>query len=439
MKRNKNNTLKIKMWQKTMLFFVAFFSLSIAISSCKKKQNPLGKDVLPPGSVMSSAGIDTFQVFTYTVLEDSVNTMDPEFNLIGSYHDDVFGAVEASFYTQLTLSGFSPEFGDLNTLEVDSAVFAFEYGGYYGTLNEQLFEVYEITEELTRDSSYTRNSELAIGNNNLVPTDNNQGLITPNTEKLAVVGTDTLNPQLRIPIDKAFAKHLLTLAESATSDASFLEDFKGLHLKVNNPTNFPGQGSIVYLATSRAASKLTVYYTSGGQQNKFDFIVTNSAIDFNRIQVDYSGTKVQQVIDQPELGGEEFYAQAFVSRAKMEFESINNIPENVIIHSATLEVPVSFYQGDPFYISSEINVGAKLFEGDERIYALSSVAFNTFRKAYVVDLRTYIQNIIKGEIQNNGIYISPRRYNTSAERIIFNGANSTNKKQPKLNIVYTEL
>src|SRR5690554_8004055 len=86
----------------------------------------------------------------------------------------------------------------------------------------------------------------------------------------------------------------------------------------------------------------------------------------------------------------------------MEFSSINDLPENIIVHSATLEIPVSFYQGDPFYISSEVSVGAKLFEGDERIYTLSSVAFNSFRKAYVVDLRTYIQNIIKGEIQNNG-------------------------------------
>jgi len=439
MKIDKNNTFKIKMWQKTMLFFAAFFSLSVAISSCKKKENPFGKDVLPPGSLMSSAGVDTFQIFSYTVIEDSLNTMDPEFNLVGSYHDEVFGEVEASFYTQLTLSGFSPEFGDLSTLEVDSAVFAFEYGGYYGVLNEQLFEVYEIMEDLTRDSTYTNNSVVTVGSENLVPTDNNQGLITPNTEMLTVVGNDTLNPQLRIPIKKDFAKHLLTLAESATSDATFLEDFKGLHVKVNNPTNFPGEGAILYLATSRAASKLTVYYTSEGEQNKFDFIVTNSAVDFNKLEVDYSGTKVQQVIDQPELGDEEFYAQAFVARAKMEFSSINDLPENIIVHSATLEIPVSFYQGDPFYISSEVSVGAKLFEGDERIYTLSSVAFNSFRKAYVVDLRTYIQNIIKGEIQNNGIYVSPRRFNTSAERIIFNGANSTNKKQPKLNIVYTEL
>lgn len=294
-------------------------------------------------------------------------------------------------------------------------------------------------EDLTRDSTYTNNSVVTVGSENLVPTDNNQGLITPNTEMLTVVGNDTLNPQLRIPIKKDFAKHLLTLAESATSDATFLEDFKGLHVKVNNPTNFPGEGAILYLATSRAASKLTVYYTSEGEQNKFDFIVTNSAVDFNKLEVDYSGTKVQQVIDQPELGDEEFYAQAFVARAKMEFSSINDLPENIIVHSATLEIPVSFYQGDPFYISSEVSVGAKLFEGDERIYTLSSVAFNSFRKAYVVDLRTYIQNIIKGEIQNNGIYVSPRRFNTSAERIIFNGANSTNKKQPKLNIVYTEL
>lgn len=434
---NKGLKSKIGKWRKTVLFFAAFVFVSTGTISCKKKFNNLGKDVLPHNELMSSDGVDTFQVFTYTVMEDSVNTMDPEFNLLGSYNDEYFGQVEASFYTQLTLSGFSPEFGDMSTLVIDSAVMAFEYGGYYGKLNEQLFEVYEVTEEMTRDSSYTRTSSLEIDPQNIVLA--NHGLITPNTERLTYVGQDTLNPQLRIQLDKDFAKSLLETAETSASDADFLENFKGLYFKTNNPTFAPGEGSILYLETSRPASKLTVYYHNEADTNKFDFIVTKKPIDFNKIEVDYSGTKVGQVVENNELGQVEYYTQAFVSRGKIDFPSINGLPKNVIIHKATLEVPVSYYEGDPHYISGEIVASAELFEDDERKYLVSTVPYDKTKRAYVIDLRTYIQNILKGEIVNKGIYISPKMFNTTMERILFNGAENTNKKQPKLNIVYTKL
>ena len=430
---------RLKMWRKTILFFAAFFCLTTSFTSCKKKNNPIGSEALSSGSIMNSQGIDTFKIKTYTVEEDTVFTMDPEFNLIGSYNDEVFGTVEASFYTQLTLSGFSPDFGDINNLVVDSAVMAFEFGGYYGNLNQQLFEVYELNESLTRDSSYTRSSVIQTSTQNLVPTANNEGLITPNTEKRAIVGNDTLNPQLRIPLDNVFAKNLLTIAETAASDVDFVESFKGLHFKVNNGLLSPGEGSVIYLATTKPASKLTVYYTEGGQQGSFDFIVTGKAIDFNHTLTDYSNTRVQQVIDNNSLGDEEYYAQAFSTRAKIDFNSINDLPENVIIHSATLELPVNYYVGSNFYPSSEVNVSAQLFENDDRKYVVTSVPYNKTKKSYVIDLRTYVQNIIKGEIRNNGLFISPKKYNTTVERLIFNGANSTNKKQPKLSIVYTEL
>lgn len=430
---------QFKMWRKVILFFATFFCLTIAFNGCKKKTNPIGTSVLPDGSIMSSAGIDTFKIQTYTVMEDSVVTMDPEFDLLGSYTDEVFGTMDAGFYTQFTLSGYSPDFGDLNTVTIDSAVVAFEYGGYYGKLNQQLFEAYEITADMTRDSIYKRTSIVQTSSQNIVPTLNNEGLITPDPLTPAIVGNDTLDPELRIPIDTVFARHLLELAQGATNDEDFVQSFKGLYFKVNNPIFSPGEGGILYLATSNPASKLTVYYTSNGEQAKFDFIVNGSAIDFNHVETNFSGTKVQQVIDNPALGNTKYYAQSFTTRAKIDFNSIIDIPKDVIIHSATLELPVSYYQGNPFAPSDEINVSAKLFKDDNNKYKITTTSLNTTKMAYVIDLRAYVQQIIKGEIQNSGIYISSKRFNTTTERIIFNGANTPYKKRPKLNIVYTKL
>lgn len=427
-------------WRKVFLLSAAFFILLSVGVGCKKKRNPVGSDALPPGSIMSSAGIDTFSLFTYVEEEDSVVSTNPQFNLIGSYNDPVFGEVEAGFFTQLTLSGFSPDFGDFNDVAIDSFVLAFEYGGYYGEISQQLFEVYEITEDLSRDSTYYNYSSVPISSQQLVPTANNEGLITPNPESNAIVGSDTLNPQLRIPLDTTFARDLMILASNSPDDETFLTDMKGLNIIVNNGAQGQGEGGIFYLSSTNAASKLTVYYTTNGVQEEYDFLISTSAVDFNKVDFDNSSTPYEQVILDPSLGQEEFYAQSFTSRAKIDFPSIDNLPKDIIIHEATLELPVSYFSGGDLYPSSEISVSAILFENDNTKYKVDpSVPFSQTAKSYTVNLRTYIQNILNGEVQNNGLYISPRLFNTTTERIIFNGPNTLNKKAPKLNIVYTKL
>ncbi|WP_165851406.1 DUF4270 family protein [Brumimicrobium aurantiacum] len=438
MTRIKNN--KLRTWREISIFFAAFFCLSIAFTSCKKKRSAVGSDALSSETLMNSKGVDTFQLKTSTVEQDSIFSMDPAFNLIGSYNDEVFGTVDANFYTQLTLSGFSPDFGDLTQITIDSAVMAFEYGGYYGDLNEQLFEVYEIQDELTRDSSYLRTSTTNVFSQNLVPTLNNEGLITPDTESMTVVGDDTLDPQLRIPLDTNFARDLLGYAQNASTDEDFLQSFKGLHFKVNNSMNSPGEGSIVYLASSEAASKLTVYYTKNGESSFYDFIINGSAVDYNHVDTDFTGTKVEQVINDPTLGQTEYYVQAFSTLAKVEFSSIDSLPDNIIIHEATLELPVNYYLGSNYYPSTTINVSADaLSDGDKYLIKTSGVQYNSSSKSYQIDLRDYIQLVLQGDVPNTGIFISPRNYITTAERIILNGVNTMNKNKPKLSIVYTVL
>lgn len=424
-------------WRGALMLSATFFCLALVATSCKKKRSPIGEGALPPGTTLSSSGVDTFQLNTYTIDEDSTVSMDPRFNLLGSYNDPVFGDVDASFYTQLTVEGFNPDFPASYT--VDSIIMAFEFGGYYGEISEQTFEVYEVTEELSRDSSYLSSSSALTNPSNLV---SGTGQIVPDPLTDAVVGEDTLNPQLRIPLLNSFGEYLMINAAAAPDSETFLDAFKGLRFKVNNPTQSPGEGTILYLTTTTPASKLTVYYTDDatGDSLEFDFLVSGSLVDFNHIEIDNSGTDVQAVLDDPTEGQDQFYAQTFKSRAKIDFPSLNDIPSDVIIHEATLEIPVDYYQGNDLYPSSVVTISSELFENDDRRYLINdNISFNDQRKAYVVNLRTYVQNVLSGEIINNGVIVSPLLYNSTTERIIFNGPESVNKKQPKLNVVYTKL
>ncbi|MGM0478200.1 MAG: DUF4270 family protein [Bacteroidota bacterium] len=435
--------IEVKKWRKVKLLSAAFFVLLGGLVACKKDGNPLGQSALPEGSGMNSDGVDTFQLFTYPVAEDTVISKNPNFNLLGSYNDQTFGEVEANFYTQLLLSGFSPDFGDLNTVAIDSCVLAFEYGGYYGPIRQQQFEVYALNEQLSADSAYTNASTATYNSQQLIPTNTNQNVITPSPETQTIVGSDTVNPQLRLPIDTLFARDLLNWAESAEDNNAFISNLPGIHVRVNNSAFPPGDGSILYLNATNPSSKLTVYYTQDGEQFEFDFLINSDAVNFNHVDFDRTGSDFEQALNDSTVGQNAYYAQAFVARAKIDFPSLKDLPDDIIIHEATLDVPVSYYPQSDFYPSAEVNVTSQIFENDPRKFVVNTggepVPFNQSTMSYRFNLRNYVQNVLSEDIQNNGVFISPRLFNTSVERIIFNGPNTMNKTPPRLNVVYTEL
>ena len=433
-------TKKTNSWRKVLVLSVTFFSAVALFSSCKKDKNPLGEGALPDGTSIKSGVVDTFSLRTYSIVADSVITKHPRYNLVGSYNDPEFGILETQFFTQVSLSGFSPDFGDFNEITVDSVVLAFRYGGYYGTPNQQLFEVYELDVPLSADSTYYGFSSVPIKPQNLVPTDNNQGSILPKPLKNAVVGNDTVPPQLRIPLDVDFGRDLLELATNSPSNEVFFESFKGFNVRVNNPTPPPSVGSVLYLESTNPASKLIVYYKQDTNVRSFDFLISNQLLDFNKITVDRAFSRLEQVLTDTVSGQSAFYAQATQVRAKVEFPGVSNIPSDIVVQRAELELPVSYFSGSDLYPSSTVSVGAKFFDNVNDLFLVSQsgVSFSQQRRAYIIDMREHIQKIIQGERINDGIIISPAFFNTTTERIIFNGPETLNKSKPKLKIVFSE-
>lgn len=423
---------------------VAVLILLFASTACSKRRNNLGQGVLPDGTALSSDGVDTFSIRTYSLEVDTVISTNPLFNLLGLYNDEMVGIVNAGFYTQISLSGFQPDFGDFNSLKMDSCVAAFRFGGFYGDPSQHLFEVYELDEPLEQDSNYYYFSTKLTKPDNLVPMANNEGWIKPNPLEQAVVGNDTVAPQLRIPMDTLFGRKLLKLATESSSDEDFFEAFKGLYFKVNTPLPSRGQGSVFYLESTNPNSKVTAYFTIDDTVNlEFDFLITSQLMDYNAMEFDNSNTPLEQVFLDTLPGMENYFLQSFKARAKVEFPSISNLDENVVIHEARLELPVSYFSGSNTYPSSSITVGAKYFDDSDAVFLLNTgsqgiVEFNQQLRAYVIDLRDYIQNVVNNTYINDGIIISPRLFNTTAERTILNGPLTNNKMKPKLSIVYSQ-
>jgi len=430
-------------WRKGFVLSATFLLLTIAMSSCKKKTHLLGQDVINQNDLLSSGGVDTFSLTTFTILEDSVISDNPAFAILGSYNDPVFGTFNSEIYTQFRLSGINPNFGDINTIVMDSFVLGLEYVGYYGETGTQTIEVYEINdaEGLSIDSTYYAFSTKATTGIDLV--DPTKNVLDMNPSNLTVINGDTVDSQLRIYLDTNLAKNIVQEAvnnpTTFDSNDNFLEFFKGLHIKTNNGIQMSGEGGIFYFNLNDAASKLTMYYTQDGVSKTYDLVINTSCADFNHVDIDYTGTNVETVINDTVSGQTEFYAQSFGTRAIVQIPGLDNIPKNVVVHKATLELPIQYQSGTKYGPGSDVSIATHIAKGDPAYYGIGNLgSYDDYTKSFVIDLRSWAQAVLAGDIENTELIISPVLFITSGDRIIFNGPNTTNKAKPKFTIVYTE-
>lgn len=426
-------------WRRVQILSATFFCISLSLVSCKK--DPLiGKSALDPSSLLGSNEKDTFQLKTYTIEEDSVATKNPDRALLGAYNDPVFGTVNASFYTQISLS--NPGFTDFGSdVTIDSVMLSLQYTGYYGEATAQNFEVYEVTEALdaSADAKYYTFTNVNYNQSNdlVVP---GQGTITPKPNTYARVGNDTLAPQLRIPLKTAFASQLMAGVANYTTQETFREFFKGIYVKVTNTNPASGTGGVLYFNLSAINSKLTIYYKNGTSAKTFAYLMNNNNVDFNHVDFNRTGKPIDNVINNPAAGQSQFYAQAFTSRAAIEFPSVSNIPKNSVIHKAQLILPLEHYTNNLLYPSLRFTVGTRISATNDTIYTRienSVVVYDDVQKAYVIDVRKHIEEVVSEKIANRGLFIRPTYFNSTVERIIFNGPETTNKKKPKLVVTYT--
>lgn len=434
-KRNNN-------WRGAILLSACFVLTLSVLPGCKKTSSPYGSEALSVEDLLAAGGKDTFQLKTYSVLEDTLNTDNQTFATLGAYHDPKLGIVNASFYTQFTISG-AINMG--NSPIVDSVVLSLNYGGYYGKLDEQKFEVYELADELDVSADYKRNTTKNTMGSDLV--DPTSAIQTPNTSAKVVLANDTtpLNPQLRLRLDNAFGQQFLDdmAAGNAafTSSSNFLSSnyFKGLKVSVTNTNPSKGKGAVLYFKLDNAQTKLTIYYKAGDTTpREVPLIINGSCADFNHVEVNHSGYHIADVLANPLNGQTQFYTQSFDSRAVVEFPTVNNISSKSLINNALLYIPVAYQNGDFYYPSVLLEVGYKTDSG--KIVTFKTATYDNNQKAFIVDLRDYVQDIISGKAENRGVYLfqSSLYFNCTAERIVFNGPLSPYKTRPKLVVKYTE-
>lgn len=423
------------------------FLLLFVFPSCKKKDSDLGLD-LTGSNALGLNTVDTFEIRTYCELQDTVTSNGKSANLLGSYQDPKFGKVDYSLVTQLLLSSNNPNFGDLGLISIDSVVLAFKYStltgvSKYGELDPQTFEVYELDEDIHPDSTYYTFSQVMTKATNLVET--GYDVITPDPFSDAVVGDDTLSPQLRIRLDTNLGWQLLNGQTSGDllDNETFKTFFKGLQVKVNNGAQANNEGAILYLDLVDLDSKLTIYYKEDTTAKFFDFTIeADDAARFTQANFDISGTYVEQVLNDTISGEYEFFYQANHIWAALEFPDLMAIKDNqgLIVNKAELIIPTQYYPTDELFVPANMFLLYKDSLNDDYLipdYTNPDGKYYESDGAYRFIITRYVQRIMTGEYPNNGLRLTNQDFFSTANRVIFNGALSTNKVKPKLIITYS--
>lgn len=415
-------------------FYIFIFSLLFLVS-CKKEISNVGVDALGVNDVILG-GIDTFSVSTSMYKQDTITTSNPSYLLLGSYVDPIFGNVSAGFCSQLILSTSNPNFGNLSDITVDSCVLGINYVDYYGQLSPQTFEVYELSQSLDSSTTYYSNSTTNFLPTNLLET---PGItVTPRSKNQYFVTStgDTIRNSIRVRLSKQLATNWISDAINNpayfNSVYSFKKYFKGLKVKVNNVGQSANEGAVFTIGESPV---ITVYYTQLGIQKKFTFLMSQSAIKYNQINVNNAGTEIEKVLLGQNLDQKYTYAQANASRAKFSFPYLTSLPKNTIIHAAKLVLPIDYKSNDIYLPSNTINVSIPNSLTDNYLRGLGTAVLDTVSKSYIIDIREHIQSVVIGKRLNLPIIVSPQYFSNSAERIIFHG--SKNDVKPKLYLKFS--
>ncbi len=436
-----------------------FFLYGIVLTGCKKKDQDFGLNVQPQGDQLNVDIIDTTELITYSTESDSIKTDELDGpNMVGSYVDPYFGKLETSIISQIRLESaidFTEFSGSVDSLVVDSVVMYIALDGYFGDLDPQTFEVYQIAEDIFEDSTYYSNTPMTTQGNNLV---SGSGTLTPNPLNVGYVGNELTNmPILRLPLSindvgwKIINESGNTTLDGNDGTGEFVEWYKGLMITTNNPSQAVNEGGIMYADMINEFSKVTIYYrdTSGTATEHdtldFDLNFNGNCARFHQTNFDYTGSYVGAEIADSTLGQDVFFLQALGGvKGNIAIPNLENFIDSgkVVVNKAELILPFQYYALDNYFPPAQLYLTAVLDSTDSFLPDITESGsggtpdFTT--NTYTFNITRYVNGIFSGEYENDGLTLIASGSGITANRVVFNGQQSSNKDKPRLILTYTK-
>lgn len=433
------------------LLIVSAFS-ALLISGCKDENNNLGLDIQPPYDKLAVKYTDTTTVIAYSQVVDSVRTDETSVNLLGSIADPVFGLSTASIYTQFRLGVSSHDFGDSPVL--DSLILSLDYSKIYGdTLAPMTVKVYEVAEQFQLDSQYYSFQSVAVKETLL-------GLKTfvPDLRTDVIIGTDTLDPHLRINLGNLtteLAEKLFNApADSMADNSSFLNYFYGLYITAENAAS---GGSIIYFNLLSDISQMTLYYHNDASDSiSYSYVINTNCARFGHFDHDYSQASTEfksQVIDKDTmLGNSTCYVQSLAGvKTFLRFPHIRNYYEDKKIAVNEAMIFLSCRETEPELAVANLLVmvqkneegGYDALEDQLNGTDYFGGVYDEEKNGYWFRITGTLQDLMRSEGTDYGLEIYVSGGSVNGERVILHGPDplepANEDSRMKLVITYTAL
>lgn len=440
-----------KLIHHTWLIFCAISAFFIV--SCDDPDD-IGLSLQEQDDILNAKLIDTVSVNTTTVLLNDINTSTVQVLLTGAYDDVNFGNIVSNAYFEILLSTENPDFGS-NPI-CDSIKLFLDYNGYfYGdTTESQTLEVYKLTEQMDDDSSYTVNSTL-----NVDPT------ILGNTDAGFLARPNTGDSIIEISLSSAYGDEII--AASGTTNDIFVQTINGLSLR---PTAGNYDGAVLgFLAAS--GSKVVLYYHNDAGNATYELAINGNSQRFNNIVADRSATALSGLTSEGDnistsITSNQGYFQSGTGLVtKLTFPHLQKLSDSlgtIAINRAELIIyPVDGtingeHDESPLFLTMYISDGSNAIlensEGTPQIVpndiftasggvGLKEFNFDESSGTYKFRITQYVQDLIYGNQDNNGVFLVPTINSTRVSRCLFyDQQNLVNpSKAMKLLLYYTVL
>jgi len=440
---NKEQKLVIRKIFIRYRIFALVVLLMAAITACEENSD-LGMDVLPSTDLINVKNlVERNSISSFTFREDSLQTDEPSRTLLGTFNDPEFGKTSIDLAAQFRLQ-FYPDYG--TNPVVDSVKLFLYYRGVYGdTVTPQTLRVYELESSLNVDEEYFQDVDLkSYASDQLI----GEKVFTPQI-RIDTTANDTLTrlfSLIKVSLDNSLGEKLIN-ADSLQmlNNDVFLEYFKGLYLE--SEKDVEEGGAILQLDAASndefQGSALVVYYNNDENMDKEEpdtllnpYVITPFSARVNSIEHDYSGTRFFEELNQETTEDSLIYVQATGGlRSKIYIDDLTNWKDsvNIAINKAelvfqvdTLASEVEKYPPPRQLLFTVLDENGQEFLPYDYLFsdAYYGGGLNTDDYTYRFNITQHVQQIIDGEAENYGFFLTTAFKNSEANRVILKGSES---------------
>ncbi len=424
----------------------------IFFTGCTENPTFLGRDLLPPSDDINIK-YDTATLISAMTMESLPTSAKSNRLLVGSMRDNAFGYSRAQFMVAMR-NLYSLSLG--TGVQIDSLVLTFAVDTSYGDVTPQTIRVFEVDQDLIRDSTFYLTDTTYYSNAD--PTQ----FYSP-----VLLGSSVFHPltdtTIKVHITNPVYINKFLSSEDSTfiSTAKFQDTFKGLFI---NSTPVSGNGgSIIYVTPDDDAglSGLGLYFSNDSTRAESDSLgylypmAFSSTSRANFFTHDYTGSIAGMSLNSQNADSLQFISGMAGLIVRLNFPEIQSWRDsgNIAINRAELILPA-----DTTYInSSEFPDRLGLLTVDKngsynQVYdnvtdqssgldGKTKIVFNGYyndleQHAYVFNIGLQLQSFIRGSTDIMDFVLLSSLNSISAERTILK---SPGPSGIRLRIVYTKL